>query len=511
VPPARLHPAHSRGGSPTTPPPPPLAPAGGPADADGQLLSTLTGVRSGKQSYYAELKRTKTRLTSAVQALERISAALVRTRDDPRALLGEMLRAAAAHLQSDWTMIAVSDAALPGLGPRFLATGPQGQLIDSAPGMPGWLRDELASARAGGSPAEPVPGGPGKQRPGAAGPQGSGVASGASSRLVRVPLVLDGAVLGRLVASYGWALPVDDADLWVLHILANQAAVSMHTATLHSTSRHLQHEAQQLYDKIARSSDDLRERTAELARAEIHLQLLHDRELLDAERHRIALDLHDSVAQYVLSAGLAVDVCRAEASDRGEAAAAGRLLHARDLIAKAQDQVRSAVFALHHTGGGDEVAVLPELLQGLTAQHRPGLAVALRLEGRPYPVTAAAAHGLARIAGEALFNSSLHAGAARAIVRLRYGPDELALSVSDDGQGDPATLRKLLRLEAGGASDGRHQGLAGMAHRVAELGGTFAIRRSKLGGVRIEARVPAAAACAPGADAETDASPGTEP
>jgi hypothetical protein len=40
-----------------------------------------------------------------------------------------MLRAAAAHLQSDWTMIAVGDAALPGLGPRVLATGPQGQLI----------------------------------------------------------------------------------------------------------------------------------------------------------------------------------------------------------------------------------------------------------------------------------------------------------------------------------------------------------------------------------------------
>jgi signal transduction histidine kinase len=448
----------------------------------GQLLSTLTGVRSGKQSYYAELKRNKARLTSAVQALERISAALVRTRDDPRALLGEMLRAAAGHLQSDWTMIAVGDAALPGLGTRFLATGPHGQVIDSVPGMPGWLREELASARTGSTPAGAGPGLPDDAVPG-----------GAPARLIRVPLVLDGAVLGRLVASYGWALPIEDADLWVLHILANQAAVSMHTATLHVTSRDLRREAQQLYDEIARSSDDLRARTAELARAEVHLQLLHDRELLDAERHRIALDLHDSVAQYVLSAGLAVDVCRAEAADRGDASAAGRLLHARDLIAKAQDQVRSAVFALHHQGTDDEVAVLPELLQGLAAQHRPGLGVALRLEGRPYPVSAATAHGLARIAGEALFNISMHARATRAIIRLRYGPAELSLSVSDDGRGDPVTLRKLLRLEAGGDSDGRHQGLAGMARRVTDLGGGLAIRQSKLGGVRIEARVPATA------------------
>jgi Histidine kinase len=278
-----------------------------------------------------------------------------------------MLRAAAGHLQSDWTMIAVGDAALPGLGTRFLATGPHGQVIDSVPGMPGWLREELASARTGSTPAGAGPG-----------QLDDAVPGGAPARLIRVPLVLDGAVLGRLVASYGWALPIEDADLWVLHILANQAAVSMHTATLHVTSRDLRREAQQLYDEIARSSDDLRARTAELARAEVHLQLLHDRELLDAERHRIALDLHDSVAQYVLSAGLAVDVCRAEAADRGDASAAGRLLHARDLIAKAQDQVRSAVFALHHQGTDDEVAVLPELLQGLAAQHRPGRARPVR-------------------------------------------------------------------------------------------------------------------------------------
>jgi hypothetical protein len=41
-------------------------------------------------------------------------------------------------------------AGTPGLGSRFLATGPRGQLIDSVPGMPGWLRADLARARAAG-------------------------------------------------------------------------------------------------------------------------------------------------------------------------------------------------------------------------------------------------------------------------------------------------------------------------------------------------------------------------
>lgn len=412
---------------------------------DETTRSRLTGLRSGKQSYYAELRRTKSRLTSAVHALEGISEALIRTRDDPRSLLEEVLRAAAGHLQSDWTMIALHDGALPELPSRFLAAGPGRVISQAEEDLPGWLAAELASAR----------------RDGEREPEETGV--------LRIPLTLDAAVLGRLVAGPVSGAPVEHADRWVLRILANQAAMSLHTASLYARGARLRREAQNLYDEVARSAQ---------------------RELIDAERHRIALDLHDSVAQYVLSAGLAVDVCRAEAADTGCPEAARRLAQARDLIAKASDQVRSVVFALRHPGDADGDAVLPELLQGLTAQERPGLDVTLRLEGRPCPLPAVTAHGLARIAGEALFNISVHAGASRAVVRLRYRPDEVFLTVGDNGKGDPVQLRRVLRVEAGGDSDGRHQGLAGMARRAADLGGTFRIRRSGLGGVQVETRVP---------------------
>lgn len=417
---------------------------------DESTRSRLTGLRSGKQSYYAELRRTQARLTSAVHALEGISEALVRTRDDPRGLLEDVLRAAAGHLRSDWTMIALHDTAPAELPSRFLAAGPGGVITETAGELPDWLAAELASARAGGDAGD--------------------------AGVLRIPLTLDAGALGRLVAGPEPGTPVEHADRWVLRILANQAAMSLHAASLHADgarlrreAKELRSEAKELYDKVARSAQ---------------------RELLDAERHRIALELHDSVAQYVLSAGLAVDVCRAEAADTGDPAAAGRLAQARDLIAKASDQVRSVVFALRHRGDGDEQEVLPELLTGLAAQERPGLDVSVRLEGRPCPLPAVTAHGLARIAGEALFNISVHASATRAVVRLRYRPAEVFLSVGDNGNGDPVRLRRLLRVETCGDSDGRHQGLAGMACRAGELGGTFRIRRSSLGGVQVETRVP---------------------
>ena len=155
--------------------PPSDAARGEAREVDQPTLSRLTGVRSGKQSYYAELRRTEARMTSAVQALEGISAALVRIRDDPRALLEEVLRAAAGHLRAAWTMIALRDGELPALSMRFLAVGPDGEVIETVRELPPWLGRELAKVR-GALDTAPTTG----------------------AGWVRVPMTLDGAVLGRL-------------------------------------------------------------------------------------------------------------------------------------------------------------------------------------------------------------------------------------------------------------------------------------------------------------------------
>ncbi len=367
---------------------------------------------------------------------------------------------------------------------QFLAAGRTGALIDSERALPSSLREQLYAVRVDHRPTTRVRDG-----------------------WLQVPMMLDGAVLGRLIASYD-PLDVsaaDDAsdtgdpgdagdpeDLCVMRVRANEAAMSIQTASLFAAATEQREHAHHLLGEIARSSETLQSRTAELERAEGRLQLLHQRELLDAERHRIALELHDSVAQYVLSAGLAVDVCRAEALERDGAAGASvaRLVHARDLVAMAGDQVRSVIYALHHQPVDEQVASLSDLLRGLAAQHRPALAVTVHIEGRQIPLGAKIEHAIARIAGEALFNVSIHAGASRAAVRLRYRDEAITLWVSDDGAGDPRDLRRRLRVSSGGTSDGRHQGLVNMFRRAEDVGGTFAIRRARLGGIRIEISVP---------------------
>ena len=107
----------------------------GPDARPDRELEVLTGLRSGKRSYYPEYIRSAERLEQAVQALDGISRALVRTAAGPRALVEWVVRTAAAHLQAEWLLFVVADGVLPAARPRFLAvTG--GELIDDESRLP---------------------------------------------------------------------------------------------------------------------------------------------------------------------------------------------------------------------------------------------------------------------------------------------------------------------------------------------------------------------------------------
>jgi len=433
-------------------------------------LATLTGVRSSKRTYYQEFQRSNERLQNTVTAMDSISRALVRTVEGPRTLIDEVLRAAAVHLQASWMVIALADGALPNSRPRFLVMDPRGKVHDSTGRLPAAPRRELRLIRSGAAPDE---------------------SQADDSGWVRVPMMLDGTPVGGLAGRPGLDGELEAPDLSVLRILANQAAVSMHTSDLYQAGLSLRRRAQQLYNEVSQQARLLAGRTEELRAAEQRLRAADQRELLDNERRRIALELHDSVAQTVLTAGLAVDVLRPEVAelDGGDRIAA-RLDATKGLMVTATEQLRSVIYALHHSRTADDVASLPELLTAMASQHRPHLTVTVRVEGCPAALGTTVEHSLARTAGEALFNVAMHAGARRAQVRLRYRAGFVALRISDDGRGEPAELRRTLRLARTNTADGRHRGLVGMAERAEALGGTLSIRRARRGGVCIEATIP---------------------
>ena len=197
------------------------------------------------------------------------------------------------------------------------------------------------------------------------------------------------------------------------------------------------------------------------------------RQALDDERHRIARELHDSVTQSVLSIGMTIEMCRAELANMAGPASqiAERLGPAKDLARHAAEQLRTAIYALNHAA--DEPAgSLPVMLQRLSTVHQPvNLNVKVRLEGQPIPLPPGVEQSVLRWTGEALFNAAAHGQATCALVRLRYLPGAVTISVSDNGTGDPAQLRRALRLSSGGDLSGLHRGLANMLDMSEDLGG----------------------------------------
>jgi signal transduction histidine kinase len=194
----------------------------------------------------------------------------------------------------------------------------------------------------------------------------------------------------------------------------------------------------------------------------------------------------------VLSIGMAIEVCRAELEGMGGPAGkiAERLEPAKDLSRHAAEQLRAAIYALHRPAE-EPIGPLPVLLQRLSTVHRPNnLHVKVMLTGNPVPLPPESEQSMLRWTGEALFNAATHGEATRAVVRLRYLADAVALSVSDNGTGDPAQLRRALRLSCAADLSGWHRGLANMLAMAQDLGGTLSIRRSRSGGVLVRMDTP---------------------
>ncbi|WP_367320298.1 sensor histidine kinase [Streptomyces sp. HUAS ZL42] len=433
-------------------------------------LDVLTGLRSGKRSFYPAYVRSTERLERTVEALDGISRALVRTAEGPRALVEAVVRTAADHLQARWLLLAVADGALRAARPRFLLYADD-VLIDDETRLPAEVREHLRLLRARPWEAQAPDSGPG---------------------WVRAPMTLDGEPVGGIAARPGAGVEVADTDLAILRVLANQAAVALHNTFLFHAAATLRGRTEELSEAAERQARDLAARNAELAETQARLLEAMQRQALDDERHRIARELHDSVTQYVLGAGMTVEVCRAELAALGGPAGdiAARLAGAKELNRQAVERLRAAIYALHRTSH-EPSGPLPVMLQQLSTVHlTTDLDVRVRVQGSPQPLPPEAEQSILRLTGEALFNAATHGEAGRALVGLRYVPGSVVLTVSDDGGGDPAQLRRALRMSRAADLSGRHRGLANMVARAEELGGRLSIRRSGMGGVLLRADIP---------------------
>lgn len=196
---------------------------------------------------------------------------------------------------------------------------------------------------------------------------------------------------------------------------------------------------------------------------------------VQAERHRLSAEIHDTLAQGFTSILMLLQAAdAATAPEQAQACLSQASRTARENLAEARglitDQRPAAL----------SESPLPEALRRITAgvAEETGISSRCEVTGDARWLPSAAEVTILRCAQEALANVRKHSAAATVTVRLDYLPDAVRLCVSDDGTGfDPD--------RAGGL------GLSGMSNRVAGAGGTLEVRSSAGAGTTLTVRVPA--------------------
>ena len=221
---------------------------------------------------------------------------------------------------------------------------------------------------------------------------------------------------------------------------------------------------------------------AERAELAEHAREDEERRAVMAERNRVARELHD-----VLAHNLSVVVVQAGAARRIVERDPER---AAEVAALIELTGREALAELRHLFGPvrRSDALTPSEQPGLDDLERlaarvghAGLEVDLRIEGEPVPLPAGVDLTAYRVVQEALTNALKHAGAEAATVSLSYEPNEVVISVEDDGDG--------LGPERLGTLGGGH-GLVGMEERVALYGGLLQAGPREAVGFAVRARLP---------------------
>ncbi|MDX6740878.1 sensor histidine kinase [Actinocorallia sp. A-T 12471] len=209
------------------------------------------------------------------------------------------------------------------------------------------------------------------------------------------------------------------------------------------------------------------------------------RQAVEAERARVARDLHD-----VISHSVSVMVVQAGAARLGTDGETGEALRAVERTGReAMTELRHLLGVLAPSADGDALAPQPTLarLGGLVDRIAfAGLPVEVTVSGEPRDLPAGLDATAYRVVQEALTNALKHgASDARAEVRVSYGTRSLRLEVLNTG---PSVLTGTGTPQPEHKGGGR--GLAGLRERVAVYGGDLDARRRLGGGYRVRARLP---------------------
>jgi len=210
------------------------------------------------------------------------------------------------------------------------------------------------------------------------------------------------------------------------------------------------------------------------------------RQRVQAERLRIARELHDAVGQQVALINVQAGAMTLLLDRHDLTQARQSLEHIQNASEAALAELKLTVGLLRQPGEQETVepagrlSRLDELIGSFTAT---GLRVACEVTGTSRPLPDAVDLTAYRLIQESLTNTAKHAASPAASIRLDFRPGTLTLTVDDDGPSGSGTGPVVTESATG-------HGLIGMQERAAALGGRFSAGPRPDGGFRVTAELP---------------------
>ena len=255
--------------------------------------------------------------------------------------------------------------------------------------------------------------------------------------------------------QYGSSYSDEEADLLIT--MSHEAAVALENARMLDSLKSQQLQVEQLLAQVVLAQEE--------------------------ERNRISIDLHDSVAQWLVATSYGMQTFREQLSEKEADKARLELVDMESTITRSLKELRRVVVGLRPPAL-DELGLAHALQQGLEELEKDGMECQFSQMGTPWRLPSSMEIAVFRVVQEAISNIRKHAKATRVNLRLQFQEDKLLVDISDNGQGFNLSQTLDSAISVG------HLGLLGMKQRAEMLGGDIQIKTGEGDGTTITLDLP---------------------
>ncbi|HZQ43649.1 MAG TPA: two-component regulator propeller domain-containing protein [Acidobacteriaceae bacterium] len=197
------------------------------------------------------------------------------------------------------------------------------------------------------------------------------------------------------------------------------------------------------------------------------------------ERTRVAREVHDTLAQDLVSVSLQVEMAAQHAKAGRLPEVTEQLMQTRSLVRQALESARQSIWNLRANLSEGSLPV--RLAARVVALRETKVSGRIRISGEYRSAAAEIENEILRIATETISNAERHSGATEIAVELAYSAESLRLQIRDNGCGfDYASARAM----AG------HYGLRGLEERAALVQGHLTVESAAGRGTAVTLILP---------------------